>query len=52
MLVSSVKWNKKCNFVAPQQIIRCGYIALYSTYINNNTPSMPLYNAHSEGFFF
>lgn len=52
MLISIVKWNKKHSFVASQQSNLCGYIALDSTYTNNNTPSLPLNNAHSEGFFF
>lgn len=52
MLISSAKWYKNCSFVATQQSNSCVYIALDSTFTNNNTPSLPLNNAHSEGFFF
>lgn len=52
MLINSSKWYKKCSFVVLKHNTICVYIALDSIYTNNNTPSMPLYNAHSEGFFF
>ncbi len=52
MLISIAKWYKNCSFVVSQHSNSCVYIALDSTYTNNNTPSLPLNNAHSEGFFF
>ncbi|WP_407515960.1 hypothetical protein KFZ70_04205 [Tamlana fucoidanivorans] len=52
MLISIVITNKSDNFGVSKHAYVRVYIALESTYTNNNTPSMPLYNAHSEGFFF
>lgn len=52
MLISIAKWYINCRFVASQQSNLCVYIALDSTFTKNNTPSLPLNNAHSGGFFF
>ena len=52
MLISSAKWYKNDTFAVSKHNNICVYIALDSTYTKNNTPSLPLNNAHSEGFFF
>lgn len=43
---------KCCNFVTTKHVNVLVYLALQSISTNNNTPSMPLSNAHSGGFFF
>ena len=52
MLISIAKCYKKCIFVQAKDVHAFVYIAVESTYTNNNTPSLPLNNAHSGGFFF
>lgn len=52
MLINSAKWYKNCTFVSTKHLSVLVYIALDSTFTNNNTPSVPLNNAHSGGFFF
>ena len=46
MLISIAIWFKKYTFVSSQKRNLCVYIALDSTYTNNNTPFLPLNNAH------
>lgn len=52
MLISIVKWNKYCNFAVTNYYNSFVFTALDSIFTNDNTPSLPLNNAHSEGFFF
>jgi len=52
MLISYASWYKKCIFVPTKHSSVLVLIALDSIYTNDNTPSLPLNNAHSEGFFF
>ncbi len=52
MLISIAKWYKNCSFVVSKHSNICVYIAFRQSYTNDNTPSLPLNNAHSEGFFF
>lgn len=52
MLISYARLYKKCIFVPTKHSSVFVYIALDSIHTNNNTPSLPLNNAHSEGFFF
>ncbi len=52
MLIPIAKCYKKCSFAVLQNNNFCTFLALDSTQpTNNNTPSLPLYNAHLEGFF-
>ena len=43
---------KSSIFVQTKHVNVLVYLALQSISTNNNTPSMPLSNAHSGGFFF
>lgn len=52
MVKSGKKGVKSCIFAPTGHSNVLVHIALYPTITNNNTPSMPLRNAHLGGFFF
>lgn len=51
-LKSNEYWYKNCNFAGTRHTFICVNIALDITSTNNNTPPMPLYNAHLGGLLF
>lgn len=46
MLINSTKWYKNCTFDPLKQNIVFVNIVLDSIFTNNNTPFLPLNNAH------